>query len=57
MPIIKYKSVQTGPKSQFGGEKNGLFKVEYHSGIADMVKGVPSMPANSQISIEIKSLK
>ena len=57
MPIIKYKSVQTGPKSQFGGEKNGLFKVEYHVGIAEMVKGVPNIPTNSQNIIEIKSLK
>ena len=57
MPIIKYKSVQTGPKSQLGGEKNGLVNVEYHVGIAEMVKGVPNIPTNSQNIIEIKSLK
>lgn len=34
IPIKKYKSVHTGPKSQLGGEKAGLLRVAYHVGIA-----------------------
>jgi hypothetical protein len=34
MPNNKYKVVQTGPKIQFGGLNDGLFRDEYHSGIA-----------------------
>ena len=43
--------VQTGAKSQLGGEKNGLFKVAYQVGIADMVKIEPRKPTRRQIKI------
>ncbi len=44
----KYKSVQTGPKIQLGGAKNGLFSDAYQVGIAEMANGVPKNPTNSQ---------
>jgi len=44
---MKYKSVQAGPKIQFGGAKNGLLRFAYQFGIAAMVNGVPRMPTNS----------
>jgi len=53
----KYKSVHMGPKIQFGGEKKGLFNVAYHVGIAEIVKGVPSIPTNSQPITEIVSFE
>lgn len=31
MKIIAYKIIQTGMKTQSGGDKNGLFKLLYHS--------------------------
>lgn len=53
---MKYRSVQTGPKSQLGGENGGLVSVAYQVGIAAVVKGVPSMPTSSQATTEIISL-
>ena len=38
-----------------GGEKKGLFSVEYQAGMAEIVKGVPISPASSQINIEVIS--
>lgn len=55
-PIRKYKIVQTGPKSQLGGEKKGLLRVAYHVGMALMVNGVPARPTNSQRIMEAMSL-
>lgn len=57
IPIKKYNSVQTGPKSQLGGAKNGLFKVVYHVGIAEILNGVPKTPTSSQPITEIRSLR
>ena len=42
MPINKYKIDQTGPKSQLGGENEGLFKYTYHDLIAGTVKKEPN---------------
>ena len=56
IPINKYSTVHTGPKSQFGGAKKGLFKLLYQLGIAEMVKGVPAKPTNSHKTIDTKSL-
>lgn len=52
IPIKAYKRVQTGAKSQLGGESKGLFKVAYQTGIAEKVKIEPIIPAPSQIRIE-----
>lgn len=52
----KYKRVQTGPKSQLGGAKKGLFKAAYQVGIAEIVKGVPKKPTSSHTITEILSL-
>jgi hypothetical protein len=38
-----YKSVHTGPKSQFGGVKKGLLRFAYQTGIADCVT-LPAIP-------------
>ncbi len=55
-PIKKYKSVQAGPKIQLGGAKNGLLRVEYQVGIAEIVKGTLIIPTSSQPTTEIISL-
>ena len=57
IPIKRYNSVQTGPKTQLGGLKNGLFKVTYHVETEDTVKTDPIIPANWQIIIEAINLK
>lgn len=45
-PIIRYKIVQPGPKSQFGGEKLGLFKNWYQELMAEKVNKLPIKPAS-----------
>lgn len=47
IPIRRYKIVQTGPKTQFGGVKKGLFNVLYQVSIEAMVKGVLTTLINS----------
>lgn len=47
-----YKSVQTGPKIQFGGVKVGLFKSIYQVGMAEKVNIEPIKPAISEIDIK-----
>ena len=56
MPIKRYKILQTGPKTQFGGEKLGLLKSRYQVFIALIVNGVLATPINSQPRIEIINL-
>jgi hypothetical protein len=56
IPIKQYSIVQTGPKTQLGGEKEGLFKKIYHVEIAVMVKGVLTIPTNSHPTTETISL-
>jgi hypothetical protein len=51
MPIRVYRLIQTGLKSQLGGEKTGLFNVAYQVGIAGMVKKEPNNPADWQRTI------
>lgn len=46
IPIIKYKTIHTGPKSQLGGLNEGLFNAVYHVGIASGVNITPINPAN-----------
>ena len=48
--------VQTGAKTQLGGEKNGFCKVTYQVGIAAIVKGVLINPTPSQIRIDATNL-
>lgn len=55
IPIKIYKTVQTGPKIQLGGEKAGLFRVEYQVGIEEAVKNDPKIPAPKQRPMENKS--
>lgn len=51
-----YKVVQTGPKTQFGGLKSGLFKFAYQVGIAETVKIDPKKPVARQRPMEINNL-
>lgn len=44
--------VQTGPKTQFGGEKGGLFKVTYQVGIEEIVRKDPETPIPKQRLID-----
>lgn len=43
--ISAYKSVQTGPKIQFGGLNGGLLRVAYQVGIASLVAILPPAAA------------
>lgn len=56
VPINTYKVVHIGPKIQLGGEKNGLFRVEYQvsppAGGEETVKKEPMIPAKRQMPIE-----
>ena len=47
-----YKSVHTGPKSQFGGVKKGLLRFEYQTGIADCVTFPAIPPIIKQTTME-----
>jgi hypothetical protein len=49
IPIKINNVVQTGPKIQLGGLKDGLFKALYQELIDGVVKIAPTTPANSQI--------
>ena len=53
MPIKRYKIIQTGPKIQFGGLKDGLFKEAYHVAIEGVVNIEPIAPARRQTTIEM----
>ena len=46
MPMSVYNVTQTGAKTQFGGAKDGFFKLLYHVGIDENVKNEPIKPAN-----------
>ena len=50
-PILAYNSVQTGPKTQFGGEKAGLLNPAYQVGIDAAVKEPLSIPTLSHRTI------
>jgi len=52
-----YKVVHTGPKSQFGGLKDGLTKPAYHVGIEGNVNNDPINPANKQAPIETSKFR
>lgn len=41
-----YKTNQTGPKTEFGGKKDGLISVEYQVGIAWVVNTAPKIPVS-----------
>ena len=56
MPISKYKSVQTGPKTQSGGLKDGLLRAAYQLGIEGVVKRAPIIPAIWQMMMAETSL-
>lgn len=45
-PMIVNSVTQTGPKSQFGGLKEGLLSDAYHVGTAGVVKTDPMKPAS-----------
>lgn len=47
--------VQTGPKINEGGLKEGLFKVWYQEAVAGMVMKEPKIPTPSQIKTAIIS--
>lgn len=57
IPINAYNVVHTGPKTQLGGEKKGLFKVAYQVGIASAVKIDPRIPAASHRRIAQDNLR
>ena len=55
IPIKTNNTVHTGPKTQLGGLKRGLFKLLYQVLICGVVKTAPTVPTNSQIIMLIKS--
>jgi len=50
-PINTYSSVQTGPNSQFGGLKNGLFRLTYQVFTDPAVNQPPAAPAPRHIAM------
>ncbi len=55
MPISTYSSVHTGPKSQFGGLKNGFASSAYQVGIFAIVARLPIAPAKTGSSTDTNS--
>lgn len=51
MPMNKYNTTQTGPKSQLGGLNAGFSRVAYHVGIWGIVKNEPTTPASSHTAM------
>ena len=49
IPINRYRIVQTGPKTPFGGLKEGLFSVVYHVLTDSKVKKPPNAPIDKGI--------
>jgi hypothetical protein len=57
IPIRIYNNVQTGPKIQFGGLKDGLMSVEYHE-LMPVVVNIPATPPTSrQPTIDMTNLR
>jgi len=57
IPIKKYKTIQAGAKSQFGGKKLGFLSWENQAEeTAGAVKKEPIIPANWQTATETKNL-
>jgi hypothetical protein len=57
MPISIYSKVHTGPNSQLGGLKKGLFKVRYQVETEEAVDIEPMKPADRQIIIDAASFQ
>jgi len=57
IPIIIYSKVHTGPNSQLGGLKKGLFKVRYQVETEEAVDIDPIKPADRQIIIDAASFR
>lgn len=55
IPIKVYNVVQTGPKTQAGGLKNGLLSVVYQVGISGAVKIDPMAPASWHTETQARS--
>ena len=55
-PMIKYKKIQTGAKTQPGGVKKGFSRSTYQIGMDLLVKKEPTMPAAWHIVTLAKSL-
>jgi len=50
-----YRNVQTGAKSQLGGEKEGLFSIAYHEGMAETAKAEPIPPAERHKKMHVRA--
>jgi hypothetical protein len=55
-PMVKYKKIQTGPKTEFGGEKNGFSRPAYQVDTDCLVNKDPTIPAPWHRSTLIVSL-
>ena len=53
MVINKYKVVQTGAKTQSGGVKDDLFKLEYQGSLEE---SVANLPINDRIKVIIAKI-
>jgi len=53
IPIKKYKTVHTGPNTQFGGLKKGLLSKAYQVGIDGNVTALPAKATKKQRVIEV----
>ncbi len=53
IPIVIYRVVHTGAKTQFGGLNDGLLIAAYHVGIFLLVNIDPIIPAVMQITMHM----
>jgi len=56
IPISRYRVIQAGANSQFGGVKGGFSRAAYHVGIAGVVNAEPIRPAHWHATILMSSL-
>jgi hypothetical protein len=56
IPIRTYRLIHTGPNTQLGGLKEGLFNSTYQVEIDSVVKTEPIIPASWQTIIDMASL-
>src|SRR3990167_448856 len=57
IPIKRYNSAHTGPKSHPGGLSAGFTSPSYQVGISETVKNDPAIPASPATATEMMSLK
>lgn len=55
--MSKYSTVQTGPKTSFGGRSGGFSNDAYHVGMFGIVASEPIAPAVNEVAIQATAIK